>query len=265
MPKNKSYKKTNKRKNNKVKKYSKYRKATVTRNPTLFPDRLYCTMNLTISYTTQNQANILSLLSVAGNDLFRPIRTQLNPNPFGSVQPTGFQVYKQLYYYYRVHACKIIVSVVNASTQSTPFVAVVPTDKVVNIATFYSDWASMQYAKSRMMGTSSGGHDGVTIKHYMKSRKILGLKNLADELDYCGTSITSPAVDWMFNIVQVIKGGTMSTETKVTVQYFVEWFGRVSLLQPQDSLGPSGFTGPFESEDLPGITGPTGPFDPTQR
>lgn len=125
-------------------------------------------------------------------------------------QPLSWPQWSALYNAYVVKAASLKLRVVQNTGAVPSIVTLYATSTTPDVLTPATSTvlASQPYSKQRLMGTQAGGHDVVTLKHYISTQKILGLDYLDLALFSGGTSgLPAPQSVWYFGInVQTLDG-----------------------------------------------------------
>lgn len=161
---------------------------------------------------------------IRGNDVFDPQSTG------GTVSATGFQQWcaqTGLYQEFVVHASKIKVEIVNADTNALsaalyPIMESNATQSGIN-------GNEQAYVKTAFIGTNSGNNK-VIMRNFMKTKKMLGCKDLTDQTLYNGQYNQSPAsqILWDWALDCALPNGTLvgNINAKIDVTYYVQFIQR---------------------------------------
>ncbi len=167
----------------------------------------------------------LPAVSLRMNSVFDPSTTGT------SLQPTGFDQWKQFYSKYQVMGSRITVIAINNSTDRAFNFAVYPSNDETRLAT-YSQCALTKYATNRYVSPSSGGNPRVVVSKYMTPSKIFG-RSVSDTL-FAADIDEDPELECFWHI----KGtDTFVTHTNVDLQwqvrlmYYVKFFNRIEVTE----------------------------------
>lgn len=167
-----------------------------------------------------------------GNDIYDP---QSNN---GNTSATGFSQWCSqtgLYQEFLVHASKVKVELVNltpvGSTPGALNVALYPI--MENNATVTTmDGNEQAYARTAFIGDSSGSSK-VILKNFMKTKKMIGVKDLEDDEQNRGSYNSSPVSlnlwDWALDVTSVDDSTASTTRAiglKTVITYYVQFLQR---------------------------------------
>lgn len=166
---------------------------------------------------------------VRGNDIYDPQSTS------GITSATGFKQWcagDGLYQEFCVHASKIKVECVNNTPDQSLSVSLYPIMES-NATITAIDGNEQAYARTAFVGTSSGNNK-VILKNFMKTKKMIGCKDLSDDnLNYGQYNASpNPANIWCWALDTVYSSGSTSVITnstldfKVDVTYYVQFLQR---------------------------------------
>lgn len=197
------------------------------------PDSLYmrhiytARISVALAGTASNDTNL------SGNDLVDPEITG------GGGKPRYYDQLAALYDRFTVMGSRI--KVVHASPSSTfasgtviMVVRPVSNDGYVQ----YNALQNMELPNSRykIISSFSGGPSQRTITHYAKTKTVMGVKDVVDNVDLSGTAQpaggSSPLSEWRWNISMGTFDGTTQTVTYtilVTIIYYVKWSEKVDI------------------------------------
>lgn len=217
---------------------SKYRRQTsmVSRN-TVAPDIAFTKLKYTYtahvvstdtlpSPSATLATNFSNRRLIRGNDVYDPQSTN------GTVSATGFQQWcaqTGLYQEFLVHASKIKVEIVNSSPGLAVSAALYPImESNATITTINGNEQS--YARTAFIGTSAGNNK-VIMKNFMKTKKMIGCKDLSDDnLNYGQYNASpNPANIWDWALDCAYADGTTANATidlKIDVTYYVQFLQR---------------------------------------
>jgi hypothetical protein len=197
----------------------------VFRSPTALPDKIYLKMRYTDAYVYTCTAGATQTQVMRGNDIFDPDFTGTGHQPYSRDQWANF------YSTYRVlgSSIKAIAAPSNTSNQVGYWFAVCPHG--VSQAQSLGPYPLLEspYVRYKM----SNQYQGVSIiKHYISTRKILGLAKAAIQQDnYAAAFGSSPVDQWFWQIS--IRPSDVATAIVVNVTimmtYYVELSDRVDL------------------------------------
>lgn len=182
----------------------------------MFVKMIY-TQNLNFAAISQTQSYVFR-----GNSIFDPDYTGTGQ------QPTGYDQLATLYTRYRVHGSKMKAEFVTVSSTVPTQYVIVPTSNPLVYAT--PVMSRLPYARRRIAATSAG-QPLSTLKTYMSTKKIFGLKTLGAETDYSAATGSNPAFDWYWHVsADSIDGASsIAFQAQITITYYVEWWNRVQL------------------------------------
>lgn len=219
---------------------SKFRRQTSMRSrTTIAPDIAFTKLKYTYIYhaNTGNlpspsatlATNFSNYRLVRGNDVYDPQSTS------GTVSATGFQQWcaqTGLYQEFLVHASKIKVEIINNNPNFSLSASLYPLMET-NATITTIDGNEQAYARTAFIGTSSGNNK-VIMKNFMKTKKMLGCKDLSDDNFNYGAYNSSPnplnswcwALDCAWSDGQVAIPQTGFVDFKVDVTYYVQFLQR---------------------------------------
>ena len=166
---------------------------------------------------------------VRGNDIYDPQSTS------GTVSATGFQQWcdqSGLYQEFLVHASKIKVELVNINANNALSVSLYPLmESNATITTI--DGNEQAYSRTAFVGTSAGNNK-VILKNFMKTKKMIGCKDLSDDnLNYGQYNASpNPANIWCWALDCAWSNGltdmptTAFVDLKFDLTYFVQFLQR---------------------------------------
>lgn len=164
---------------------------------------------------------------VRGNDVYDPQSTN------GTVSATGFQQWCNrtgLYQEFLVHASKIKVELVNNSDKSISASLYPLMESNATVTTINGN--EQAYTRTSFVGTSSG-YNKVIMKNFMKTKKMIGCKDLSDDNYNYGFYNSSPNTNniWCWALDCAYADGTVweansSLDIKVDVTYYVQFLQR---------------------------------------
>lgn len=211
---------------------SKYRRQTsmISRNA-IAPDIAFTKLKYTVTdnYTAlpSPSATLATNFSngrlYRGNDVYDPQSTS------GTVSATGFQQWCDqtgLYQEFVVHASKIKVEIINLATAALSVALYPLMESNATITTI--DGNEQAYARTAFVGSSSGNNK-VVLKNFMKTKKMIGCKDLSDDNLNYGQYNSSPNPaniwDWAIDFVQ-LPAGSSDFSMKVDITYYVQFLQR---------------------------------------
>lgn len=164
---------------------------------------------------------------IRGNDVYDPQSTS------GVASATGFQQWcaqSGLYQEFLVHASKIKVELVNNSNQSVSASLYPLMESNATVTTI--DGNEQAYTRTSFIGTNAGNNK-VIMKNFMKTKKMIGCKDLSDDnLNYGQyNSSPNPANIWDWALDCAFSDGSVSRpdsalDLKVDVTYYVQFLQR---------------------------------------
>lgn len=175
-------------------------------------------------------ANFVSGRIIRGNDLYDPLSTS------GTNQPTGFDQWctqTGLYNQFVVHGCKIRYEFINLSTTAALDISVYPLMEGNAVITGISG-PNQPYVTNALCGTGSG-QNKVVIKKFMKTKKMVGIKDLSDFTGVRGQYNALPQLeyiwDWASDVALVGSDITSpSYIVKREVTYYVQFLTRPTVV-----------------------------------
>lgn len=161
---------------------------------------------------------------VRGNDIYDPQSTS------GVVPATGFNQWCSqtgLYQEFVVHASKIKVEAINLDANAVSIALYPIMENNATITTI--DGNEQAYARTAFVGTASG-NNRVTLKNFMKTKKMIGVRDLIDDEQSKGSYAASPNAlniwDWALDCVEPSGSATGNLSVKVVVTYYVQFLQR---------------------------------------
>lgn len=158
-----------------------------------------------------------------GNSIYDPYQ------PVGGGQPMGRDQLATLYNSYRVHACKIKLTV--TSNTGTPMRFGIIPNTSSTVFTTVLDAAEQPGAKVKALSTYTGGLSSNLIKHYVMTKSILGIKELEDDEESVMSS--NPSNEWFYHLIFSTEPYTgtnyIDCAWYLELVYSVEAFDRVAL------------------------------------
>ena len=234
------YRKRYRRKRNFRPRYKRYRKfksrwnrqTSMRSRTTIAPDTAFTKLKYVYTFLDTTlpspnaslPTNFTNHRLIRGNDIFDPQSTN------GTVSATGFQQWcaqTGLYQQYVVHASKIKVEIVNTDTNALS-ASLYPIMES-NATQIGINGNEQAYAKTAFIGTNTGNNK-VIMKNFMKTKKMIGCKDLSDdELNY-GQYNSSPAASniWDWALDCALPNGTLvgNISAKIDVTYYVQFVQR---------------------------------------
>lgn len=211
------------------------------------PDRYYIKLKYCDHFTfPAASANGASTISYAGNSCFDP--GNINDNH----QAISLSQWAAFYESYRVVASKVVVDI-NAtrswayapgSTNSRVdysvadlqyYVSLRPTDTLTNNGYSIEEQVVDPYCRYGIVSTVNGNKSAIRLKHYMTTKKILGLKSLSEDDDLVSAINSNPPNLWYWNMTATETDGTTAVndpthlEGLLVMTLYVELFGRKNL------------------------------------
>lgn len=216
---------------------SKYNRQTSMRSRnTIAPDTAFTKLRFSqVAHYTSNLPSPSATLAtnfsngrlIRGNDIYDPQSTS------GTVSATGFQQWCDqtgLYQEFIVHASKIKVEIVN--NQGLALSAALYPIMESNATITTIDGNEQAYSRTAFLGTSSGNNK-VIMKNFMKTKKMIGCKDLSDDNLNYGQYNSSPNPaniwDWALDCVNADGSTSLSAasvDIKVDITYFVQFVQR---------------------------------------
>lgn len=216
-------KNTNKRKfNRRVRKRGLKMSHVMVRGPTAVPDYIDIKLRY-IEVGAKTAGGVtMSQAIYSGNSLFSPAVS----GGYGtSHQPISFDQWSALYRTYFVKASAIKLSFVVSAPCA---IAVLPCQSVSVPSSIPATFEAAR-AKS-MIASSTNGR--TSLRHYMSTATIYGLRNLSnDDANYVAISSSDPSNNWYWTInYQDPDGSTnLHVDMKVEIIYYVRLFNRINL------------------------------------
>lgn len=202
----------------------------------LLPDRLKLKLKFNYNAQLACDSNGNGTFRVTGNDPFDPDNSGTSNG-----QPTGWDIYTQLYRYCYCSGSKINLSFVNANNDlgggNDPIVGelifgVVPgTQSLSNTDLVTMKPNEWPYCKERYV-SSYPASNVKRISHYCATKKLYGYKT-ADNKDFIATTGASPTNIWYWNFYQISPQGISGVGKigywRVTITYYIHLFGRAEI------------------------------------
>lgn len=151
----------------------------------------------------------------------------------GGQQPQGFDQWMAFYEKYRVHGSKCMCTFYALNAQDT---SVVPKRAFVYPSNTpgWTDNIQMQsrsirsYNRWKHIGSQNGLRSLAAVKNYMSTKRMYGLKSIAQEDNFTGTATTDPVDKWYWaigmNTVNDSNFGVTEVHTVVVdIIYYVEF------------------------------------------
>jgi len=181
----------------------------------------------------QGGAGTPGILQYRANGPFKPRVAS------GSVQPRYFDTLLGTnggtapYDHYRVHAAKIVITIWPESPSAgsaNGIVAVIPERSTISNCSSFEEVMERPYCKSVAM-TTLGSYKPRKIKHFVKMKTILGVKDLADDVDSASLYNTNPNSQVYFNIYTCAVDFTdvLSPRIQILITYFVQLYNLVDV------------------------------------
>lgn len=170
---------------------------------------------------------------IRGNDIFDPLSSA------GSVTATGLQQWCSqtgLYNQFLVHGSKIKIEIANLDATETTAMVCSLYPIMESNATLQPVGSDQPYVRTSFVGASTGSSKCV-LKNFMKTKKMLGCKDLVDdELNY-GQYNASPNLaniwDWALDVQTL--GSSASSQAiaiRKEVTYYVQFLQRPVIVVP---------------------------------
>lgn len=205
-------------------------RVTITRGVSLVPDRYMCKLRYVSVEPTRLGGAAQNAIDFSGNSAYDPDVTGVGH------QPNGFDQFTALYDKYRVMGSSIkIWFVANESTVAAAncVVSVAPSTSA-GVGTSINLLAEQARAKVKVMGSYQGRGQIAFLKHYMSTRKLMGIsKAKAADDDYSGTcgnlgSGSSPAQQWYWLVsrTSMDESTVGHVEALVKITYYVAFWQR---------------------------------------
>jgi hypothetical protein len=146
-------------------------------------------------------------------------------------QPLGHDQWNNFYEKYMVKSSSIDVQILNNATTAGPgnvLINLLPQDS--NVTRNYQELSDSQYNKNRFVAPVSAGQNGIFMKHFISTKKIMG-DNVLDDL-YEADFGSNPSEQWYWTLQadNFNQFSQHSLDVKVTITYYVKLFQRVELL-----------------------------------
>lgn len=165
---------------------------------------------------------------IRGNDLYDPLSNS------GTNQPTGFDQWCSqtgLYNQFVVHGCKIRYEFINLSATAALDISVYPVMESNATVTTISG-PNQPYVTNALCGTGNG-QNKVVIKKFMKTKKMIGIRDLSDFEGIRGRYNGSPAspVNYIWNWASDVApvGSDISSPSYIVkreLTYYVQFLTR---------------------------------------
>ena len=194
------------------------------RGPSAVPDYVDVKLKY-VEVGTKTATVVYNQAQYSGNSVFNP----QNTGGYGSShQPMGFDQWATLYGSYMVKASSIEVDFVPSGVAQSLLYPVVASGTAPSTLA-----AALEYprVKTTMSSIASGR---TRLKHYMTTAGVYGLKSLNnDDQPYCALVGANPALQWFWIFGFQDPDVTTSTiqSAKITITYYVRFFGRINLSQ----------------------------------
>lgn len=190
-----------------------------------FPLRVRTTVKYSTTFTTGSISAGVQAYYFRANGLF-------SPEASGGHQPLGFDQYMGIYTRYRVNACKITVDALNTSSllsNSAPMQVVIHDSRTT--VTAISIDGAIERPRS-VNGTMDNEGKVVRISKYMRTKTAIG-KEVLDDANFSGTSLTDPSTLWYWHLVvgNMDALDTTTAGVTVTLLYYVDFYDRKALAQ----------------------------------
>lgn len=197
----------------------------------IYPDRYFMKMNFYDSDLLGTGSATLANLTYNGNSVYDPDVTVGITQGYAQ----GFLNWSNMYFYYRVLGSSIRVKVFNAQTLgNVTELGVMPSLNSGFTPTASAQLGAVPYMRNKTIGTASGGHDIVYLKHYMGTDKVWGRKkgtcliddNFAGACGATGTG-TDPTNKWFWTLIAANYDSTnVKCRIFVKITYYVCFDGR---------------------------------------
>lgn len=196
-----------------------------------YPDRYMCKLKFTRKDLLSSAVTVSR--SYRGSGAYDPVIGLTN------VYPQGFASLAGMYRKYQVFASKIRVRFLSTGAGTNLGTSgrcvVCPTQQAIGVIDADS-LSNYPYAKSVVVGPA-GGSTSSTIISYMSQKKIWGLRGSSAADPECsaltsGISGTSPAKDWIWNVMASSVDGSTSLGTiaiYIDITYYIEFYDRINL------------------------------------
>jgi hypothetical protein len=168
-----------------------------------------------------------------GNGPFDP------EQPLGGQQPQGFDQLMALYRQYRVHASSIVIEMVTTSDSSNAKVPYLITLRPNNTQTSLGRLPETEAPYTRWRCVPGTQTTSVKLFSKITTKKLFGLKSIAEEESFTGTSTSDPATQWYW-LLSVSSMDGVSTQNYSyiwRITYFIEFFDRRSMAQSLEEPG----------------------------
>jgi len=209
--------------------YQRYAASQViVRQPSGFPDRLYTKL------VYREQLSFSQLTGLLGENVYRG-NSAFDPDQTGAGgQPMAYDNYAGLYQYYTVLASGIeVIADVNNTGVRNVTIGITPCNVSTGFGTTGQELAMEQpYSKFKQLLMGSDGTGQATLKHYMCTNKIFGVKRAAIEIEdgYSAAVSTNPSNSWYWHVWNFVPGGaTQSLIVQVVLTYYCVFEQRQTL------------------------------------
>lgn len=200
------------------------RTMTIARGPSIMPDQTMVKLKYSASFDRTGLGPVDNYF-FRGNSLNDPDQTGVG------FQPVGYDQMAAFYSRSRVLACKIKVRLLSQTTGGGGFLrsVVLPTLSTTT-STNPAVQASNPYAKETYFGASQGQNKGF-LRNYITSKKMFGIKSLAQEQAYSAAINANPASQWYWQVVTTALDGVsnFSYYLIVTLTYYTQFYSRNEL------------------------------------
>lgn len=197
---------------------------TTIRGSAPISDRLHLKLRYSDDVDIQGISGLVGDHIFLGNGLFKPDFTSTGH------QPLGFDQWVAFFDKYVVLASSIKVQAVSEDAVAASSLSVVP--KITSGAPIADTLHEKPYVRTRIVTPNS--QDPAVLKHYMSTKKMLGLRGVrAEDNTYVATTGGDPAQKWHWHVLVNAFDGSASVNirARVNITYYVIFFARKSLTQ----------------------------------
>lgn len=155
--------------------------------------RMFTTLKYAENFTLNGGVLAPSVVTIRGNDCF---------DPYGGVgghQPRGFDEIMSMYNHFTVLGSRInvVYTTLENAANTRVCLAVQPTNSSLSLMNDYLESGSTKYA---VLPTTSYINGSRTLSWSAKTKHVIGVKNVLDNVNLSGTAAASPAEMWYWHI-----------------------------------------------------------------
>lgn len=194
-----------------------------------FPPNLFTALTYSERFTlNQLVGGTPGVQTFRANSLYDPNLTGVGHQPRYFDTLCGADGTAAPYSHYRVHACKIKLTVwafTDVSSYGT-MVAIIPRESTASTVDSFEEMSERAYSRTRALGTQYA-KTPITMKHFVKNKVLLGHKDLQDVDECAATYNNNPSEQVYIDVAacNIDPNNVITVNCSIQLVYFVQFFG----------------------------------------